>query len=84
MQKLDQFDALQIKFNEQNNILIDLKTQHALTLQQLNVEKLKSKEIIEQNKALASEKWILGQEKAQLYGQLKQFNITLENNNAQQ
>ena len=84
VQKLDQFDALQIKFNEQNNILIDLKTQHALTLQQLNVEKLKSKEIIEQNKALASEKWILGQEKAQLYGQLKQFNITLENNNAQQ
>ena len=83
-QKLDQFDALQIKFLEQNKILIELKTQYALSLQQLDVEKLKSKEISEQNKALASEKWILGQEKAQLYGQLKQFNIAFENNIVQQ
>ena len=30
-------------------------------------------ELREQNKILAHEKWILGQEKAQLYGQLKQL-----------
>lgn len=83
-QKLDQFDALQIKFDAQNNIVIGLQTQHALTQQQLENEKLKSKEISEQNKALASEKWILGQEKAQLYGQLKQFNVAFENNIIQQ
>lgn len=79
-QKLDQFDTLQIKFDAQNKIVIELQTQHALTQQQLENEKLKSKEISEQNKALASEKWILGQEKAQLYGQLKQFNVAFENN----
>lgn len=79
-QKLDQFDALKIKFDAQNKIVIELQTQHALTQQQLENEKLKSKEISEQNKALASEKWILGQEKAQLYGQLKQFNVAFENN----
>ena len=64
--------------------MIELQTQHALTKQQLETEKLKSKEIGEQNKTLASEKWQLGQEKAQLYGQLKQFNIALENNIVQQ
>lgn len=80
MQKLEQLNMLQIKFDEQNKMLTDLQTQHALTKQQLETEKLKSKELGEQNKALASEKWILGQEKAQLYGQLKQnekmLNIT--------
>jgi preprotein translocase subunit SecD len=83
-QNLDQFHTLQIKFDEQNKILIELKTQHALALQQLETEQLKSKEMSAQNKALASEKWILGQEKAQLYGQLKQFNIAFENNIVQQ
>jgi chromosome segregation ATPase len=73
-QNLDQLHTLKIEFDEQNKILIELKTQHALTQQQLEAEKLKSKEMGEQNKELASEKWILGQEKAQLYGQLKQFN----------
>lgn len=66
MQNLEQFDALKIQCDEQNKKMIGLQTQHALTLQQLEAEKLKSKEMGEQNKALASEKWILGQEKAQL------------------
>jgi hypothetical protein len=30
-------------------------------------------ELREQNKLLAHEKWILGQEKAQFYGQMKQL-----------
>lgn len=79
-QKLEQLYTVQIKFDGQNKILIELQTQYALTQQQLEAEKMKSKEMGEQNKALASEKWILGQEKAQLYGQLKQnekiLNIT--------
>ena len=83
-QSLEQLNVLKIKFDEKNKILIELQTQHALTKQQLETEKLKSKEIGEQNKTLASEKWQLGQEKAQLYGQLKQFNIALENNIVQQ
>jgi hypothetical protein len=73
MQNTDQFHTLQIKFDEQNKTVIELKTQYALVLQQLEAEKFKSKEMSDQNKALASEKWILGQEKAQLYGQLKQY-----------
>lgn len=84
MQNIDQFYTLQIKFDEQNKAVIELQTQNALIKQQLETEKLKSAEISEQNKALASEKWILGQEKAQLYGQLKQFNISFENNIVQQ
>jgi hypothetical protein len=83
-QNLEQLQAMPIRFDEQNKILTELQTQHALTQQQLEFEKLKSKEISDQNKDLASEKWILGQEKAQLYGQLKQFNIALENNIVQQ
>lgn len=80
MQNLEQFNSLKLQCDEQNKKIIELQTQHALTQQQLEAEKLKFKEVSEQNKALASEKWILGQEKAQLYGQLKQhekiLNIT--------
>jgi len=79
-QNLEQLHSFQIKFNEQHEKLIELQMQHALTQQQLEAEKLKYKEASEQNKALAAEKWILGQEKSQLYGQLKQFNLSLENN----
>lgn len=84
MQTLEQFNSLKLQCDEQNKKIIELQTQHALTQQQLEAEKLKSKEMSEQNKALASEKWILGQEKAQLYGQLKQFNIAFENSIVQQ
>ena len=33
--------------------------------------------IIAQNKLLAHDKWILGQEKAQLFGQLKQLEVRI-------
>ena len=42
-------------------------------MQQLEIMKIEIKELREQNKLLAHEKWELGQEKAQLYGQLKQL-----------
>ena len=70
-----QHHALQIKWDEQHQIGIELQTKYALTVQQLEIEKLKSRDLSDQNKALASEKWMLGQEKAQLYGQLKEFHL---------
>lgn len=41
--------------------------------EQCRIITLKNKELREQNKLLVHEKWELGQEKAQLYGQLKQL-----------
>lgn len=69
----DQFNALQKKLNEQSNAYLELQTQHAVITQQLATIKAEFQEMREQNKLLAHEKWILGQEKAQLYGQFKQL-----------
>jgi chromosome segregation ATPase len=69
----ERFQTLEAKHDEQNQSLIDLKTQHAMLLQQSETMKIELKELREQNKMLAHEKWILGQEKAQLFGQLKQI-----------
>lgn len=69
----NQFQTLQVKHDEQHQSLIDLKTRSAMLLQQSETMKAQINEMREQNKLLAHEKWILGQEKAQLYGQLKQI-----------
>jgi chromosome segregation ATPase len=69
----EQFKTLQVKHNDQNQSFIDLKTHYATLMQQLEIMKIEIKELREQNKLLAHEKWELGQEKAQLYGQLKQL-----------
>ena len=69
----EQFKKLQIKHNDQNQSFIDLKTQYATLMQQSEAMTIEIKELREQNKLLAHEKWELGQEKAQLYGQLKQL-----------
>ncbi len=68
-----QFQMLQEKYNEQNQLITNIKTQHALLLQQSEILKSECNELCEKNKLLAQEKWELGQEKAQLYGQLKQL-----------
>ena len=68
----DQYNILTTKFDEQNKVFTELQTQHALLLQQSEIIKAELKEIRQQNKVLANEKWELGQEKAKLYGQLKQ------------
>ena len=70
---LGQFQALQEKYDAQNKSLFELQTQHVMLLQQSETIKTELKELREQNKILAHEKWMLGQEKAQLYGQLKQL-----------
>jgi hypothetical protein len=69
----EQFQSLQEKHDRQNKSFIELKTQHAMISQKTETIKIELNEIREQNKLLAHEKWILGQEKAQLYGQLKQL-----------
>jgi len=69
----DQYNILRTKFDEQNKPFTELQTQHALLLQQSEITKVELKEIRQQNKTLANEKWELGQEKAKLYGQLKQI-----------
>lgn len=69
----ERFQTLQETHEGQNQSLIDLKTQHAILLQQSETIKSELKELREQNKVLAHDKWILGQEKAQLQGQLKQM-----------
>lgn len=68
-----QYQKAQEKADEQNTAWINLQTQFALTTQKLSDLQIEFKEIAEQNKLLSHEKWILAQEKAQLIGQLKQF-----------
>lgn len=72
-----QYQGLSEKWDTQNKLLIELQTQHAVLSQHLLILKAELKEISEQNKVLGHEKWILGQEKAQLYGQLKQLSSAI-------
>ncbi len=69
----NQFQALQIKHDEQSKHHMELKTQQAVSSQQLTRLQSELKEIRDQNSVLAHEKLVLGQEKAQLYGQFKQL-----------
>ena len=69
----NQFQVLQIKYDEQNKNHIELQTQQAVLSQQLVKLQSELKEMREQNSVLAHEKLVLGQEKAQLYGQFKQL-----------
>lgn len=68
-----EYKTIQAKWDEQNQSFVDLKTQHTTLLQQSETMRTEIKELCDQNKSLAHEKWELGQEKAQLYGQLKQI-----------
>lgn len=71
----EQFQSLQAKYDEINKSFIELKTQHVVLSQQSETMKAELKELREQNKLLAHEKWELGQEKAKLFGQLKQLEV---------
>lgn len=53
--------------------MTELQAQHAGLSQQCVMLVTELKEAKEQAKVLAHEKWVLGQEKAQLQGQLKQL-----------
>jgi len=69
----DQHGVLITKFDEQNKLFVGLQAKHAMLLQQLETTNAELKDMRQQNKTLANDKWALGQEKARLYGQLKQI-----------
>lgn len=69
----NQHSALIAKFDEQNKLFVELQAKHAMLLQQLETINAELKDMRQQNKTLANDKWALGQEKARLYGQLKQI-----------
>lgn len=75
----ERFFTLQSKHEQQNQSLLELHTQHAVLMQQSETTTKALNELRDQHTVLAHEKWILGQEKAQLYGQLKQCMTTAEN-----
>ena len=60
-------------------ISVELKTQNVILSQQMAVMKTELDDTAEQSNVLAHDKWILGQEKAQLAGQVKQLQSILTN-----
>jgi len=64
---------IQEKLDEQNTTLVNLQSQLAVLNQKLSDAQSELKDVSEQNKFLTNERWVLGQENAQLVGQLKQF-----------
>ncbi|CAN5464638.1 DNA-binding protein [soil metagenome] len=73
----EQYNTLLVKSDEQVKPLHELQTRCAVLAQQLETTKTELEELRENNKLLAHEKWALGQEKAQLHGQLKQLETYL-------
>ena len=67
-----QHDKINTKWEEQIKTTTELQTKNVDLSQKIIEMKTELNNIAEQNKILAHDKWILGQEKAQLYGQLKQ------------
>ncbi len=69
----NQHQKTQEKLDEQNTVLINLQSQLAVQTQKVFDTQDELKEVNMLNKFLTNEKWALGQENAQLLGQLKQF-----------
>ena len=68
-----QYEDLEVKWEEQTKLNVELKMQQAVLSQKIAITTTELEEITAQNKVLAHDKWFLGQEKAQLFGQLKQL-----------
>ena len=75
-----QFEKTDVAREEQSKIMMDLKTQNSVLNLQLATLQQELTDASQQNKILAHDKWILGQEKAQLFGQLKQATGYLSKN----
>ncbi|MEO8963788.1 MAG: hypothetical protein ABI370_03870 [Gammaproteobacteria bacterium] len=74
-----QFQEMQQKINDKTVSFVELQKENAVLSQQLYSSQNQVKELNDQNKSLALEKWELGQEKSQLEGQLKQVDRFLKN-----
>jgi chromosome segregation ATPase len=72
-----QYYVSQEKLNENVNKFTDLQIEIKLLSQKLTEKEQFLMTLQDQNKLLTHEKWIIGQEKAQLEGQLKQFQKTI-------
>ncbi|MCE3239168.1 MAG: hypothetical protein K0R24_2149 [Gammaproteobacteria bacterium] len=66
------------KLDAQSAVLLQLQTQQAVLLQQFSMAQTELQKINEKNQCLAHDKWRLGQENAQLIGQLKQWETLAE------
>ena len=69
----EQHESIYAKWEEQRTKNTELQTELAIITQKLTTTTAALEENLNQNKKMANEKWILGQEKAQLFGQLKQL-----------
>ncbi len=85
IQKTQANDYQEVQYKEvanklalQHQSLTELQSHYAVLSQECVILKNEIKETKEQNKILAHEKWELGQEKAQLQGQLKQMSQLLK------
>ncbi len=72
-----QHDNISVKWEEQMRLSADLRTQNSVFSQKLTAMKMDVDYHSEQSKMLANEKWIIGQEKAQLLGQIRQLQVAL-------
>lgn len=70
-------DNLSLQLKNHTTTISEMTTTNALLAQENAALKILVEEVKEQNKGLANEKWILGQEKAQISGQLKQVGAML-------
>jgi hypothetical protein len=69
-----QYDTLYGKWEAQLEMMTDMQSKNSVLAQQITAAKQRASEVTDQNKMLAHDKWLLGQEKAQLQGQLTQLN----------
>lgn len=69
----NQYKDTQKTLENKTTQLIDSQTQLKVLEKQFTAAQSKAEEMLDQNKLLSHEKWVLGQEKAQLQGQLKQM-----------
>lgn len=68
-----QYHDLKGNYEDEVKGKIEIQTQHAVLTQQVSQLQQELQDLRHQNSALAHEKWILGQENAQLLGQIKQL-----------
>lgn len=75
-----QYDLSQKKLDYQGAFLTEQQKQNAVLSQQLSAASVEVKELKDQNKHLAHEKWEIAQEKAQLEGVTKQMQKMIHSN----
>ena len=73
-----QYEDIYIKWEEHYKRNTELQADQAVLQHQVDTLKAELREKTSKNSVLAHEKWVLGQEKSQLFGQLKQIESSLK------